>query len=167
MIGWHFKNSWSCPQEGTRTADPLFLPPYYRSKCTPLVDHRKSTCASLIRLIRQLFILHSFSIWQQARCLLSCRPVVVLLKPVTSNLSACKSKIMAASCDRENEIVNAKSIVRAFSWKAYAEDPDNDLAKSLMIAEAGEAPEEKQEATLQDQWMRLFDPAVSKALKYG
>ena len=74
---------------------------------------------------------------------------------------------MAASCDRENETVNAKRIVRAFSWKAYAENPDDDLAKSLMIAEAGEAPEQKQEATLKDQWMQLFDPAVSKALKYG
>ena len=73
---------------------------------------------------------------------------------------------MAANSDRENEIVNAKSIVRAFSWKAYAEDPNDDLAKSLMIAQAGEEPEQKQGATLKDQWMQLFDPAVGKALRY-
>ena len=74
---------------------------------------------------------------------------------------------MAANSDRENEIGNAKSIVRAFSWKAYAEDPNDDLAKSLMISQAGEEPEQKQGATLKDQWMQLFDPAVSKALGYG
>ncbi|KAM0794316.1 hypothetical protein BDR22DRAFT_895247 [Usnea florida] len=74
---------------------------------------------------------------------------------------------MAANSDRENEIGNAKSIVRAFSWKAYAEDPNDDLAKSLMIAQAGEEPEQKQGATLKDQWMQLFDPAVSKALGGG
>ena len=74
---------------------------------------------------------------------------------------------MAASDDREDNLVNVKSIVRAFSWKAYAEDPDDDLAKSLMIAEASEKPEQGQEGTLKDQWMRLFDPAVSKAFKYA
>ena len=78
----------------------------------------------------------------------------------------CKSKIMAASDDREDEIVNAKSIVRAFSWKAYAEDPGDVLAKSLMIVKAGEEPEQTQKATLNDQWKQLFDPAVSKAFKY-
>ena len=74
---------------------------------------------------------------------------------------------MAASCDRENETLSAKSIVRTFSLKAYAEDPEDDLTNSLMVVKAGEAPEQKQEATLEDQWMQLFDPAVSKALKYG
>ena len=104
IIGWQppFKDNWSRPHERSRTADPLFLPSYYRSKYTPLVDHQNATCASCVRLIWQHFILHSFGIWQQARCLLSCRPVVVLLKPIISNLDAYKSKIMAASCDWEN-----------------------------------------------------------------
>lgn len=72
---------------------------------------------------------------------------------------------MAATTEPEDDLVDPKKTVRTFSWKAYADDPDDDLAKSLVIAEASAETEEKQEKTSKEQWMQMFDPTVSRALR--
>ena len=72
---------------------------------------------------------------------------------------------MAASTVDEDDIIDAQKVVKTFSWKSYADDPDDDLAKSLVIAEASIKVEEKKEGTSTEQWMELFDPAITKALR--
>ena len=62
-----------------------------------------------------------------------------------------------------NLLEQAKNAVRKFGWKTYAENPDDELAKSLVAAEALDRQDEKDEAMLGEQWMQLFDPATSKA----
>ena len=58
---------------------------------------------------------------------------------------------------------SAKKAVRTFSWKAYADDPDNDLVKSLVVAEASTEKEQQRELTSKEQWMQIFDSAASRA----
>ena len=72
---------------------------------------------------------------------------------------------MALRSCQDDDVLEAKKAVRSFSWKTYSKDPEDDLAKSLVIAEASTRPEEKNESTLSEQWMQLFDPATSKAFK--
>ena len=64
----------------------------------------------------------------------------------------------------EGELRDAQKVVRNFSLKAYAEDPDDDLAKSLIIAEV-DAETEKSEETLKKQWMQMFERNDVQALK--
>ena len=66
----------------------------------------------------------------------------------------------------DDDLFEAKKVVRKFSWKTYAENPDDELAKSLVAAEALDRQNEKDEAMLGEQWKRLFDPATSKAFGY-
>ena len=70
---------------------------------------------------------------------------------------------MPASDDSVEQ--NAKKIVKTFSWKTYARDPDNDLAKSLVSIEACNESNTTNEATLREQWIKLFDPSIEKALQ--
>ncbi|KAL8792171.1 MAG: hypothetical protein Q9195_005267 [Heterodermia aff. obscurata] len=64
---------------------------------------------------------------------------------------------------RDDDLFEAKKVVRTFSWKTHAENPDDELAKSLVAAEALDRQDEKNEAMLGEQWRQLFDPATSKA----
>lgn len=64
---------------------------------------------------------------------------------------------------RDDDLFEAKGVIRKFSWKTYAENPDDELAKSLVAAEALDRQDEKDEAMLGEQWRQLFDPATSKA----
>lgn len=66
---------------------------------------------------------------------------------------------------QQNDIEMAQKTIRTFSWKAYAEDPDNSLTESLIVADENTKPYSKPAATLSEQWMQLFDPASAKALK--
>lgn len=67
---------------------------------------------------------------------------------------------------RDDDLFEAKKVVRKFSWKTYAENPDDELAKSLVAAEALDRQDEKDEAMLGAQWRQMFDPATSKAFGY-
>ena len=67
---------------------------------------------------------------------------------------------------RDDDLFEAKGVIRKFSWKTYAENPDDELAKSLVAAEALDRQDEKDEAMLGEQWRQLFDPATSKAFGY-
>ena len=69
-----------------------------------------------------------------------------------------------AQAELDDDVAEAQKIVKKFSWKAYAEDPDNDLAKSLVLAEARTKDKATGESTLQEQWMQLFQPSTRKAL---
>lgn len=64
---------------------------------------------------------------------------------------------------RVDDLFEAKKVVRKFSWKTYSENPNNDLAKSLIAAEALDKQNEEEEVTLNEQWRELFNPATSKA----
>lgn len=66
----------------------------------------------------------------------------------------------------DDDLFVAKQAVRSFSWKTYSEDPNNDLAESLAVADATTKADQTNEATLQEQWKELFDPAIRKAFKY-
>lgn len=59
----------------------------------------------------------------------------------------------------------AQKTIRTFSWKAYAENPDDSLIESLVVTEENTKLESEPETTLKEQWMQLFDPASRKALK--
>ena len=72
--------------------------------------------------------------------------------------------VMAALLEREDKIDDTKTIVRTFSWKTYAEDPDDALARSLVLAEAQTVSKQTEGETLRNQWMHLFD-SNQKVLK--
>ena len=66
---------------------------------------------------------------------------------------------------QQDDIEIAQKTVRTFSWKAYAENPDDSLIESLVVAEEITKLKGEPETTLKEQWMQLFDPASKKALK--
>ena len=74
---------------------------------------------------------------------------------------------MTAASEEQGDLTNAKKAVRTFSWKAYAESPDDDLTKSLVVAEASTELKDRWEGTSKEQWMQMFDPATSNAFQYA
>ena len=66
---------------------------------------------------------------------------------------------------QQDDIEIAQKTIRTFSWKAYAENPDDTLIGSLVVAEENTKLEREPGTTLREQWMQLFDPASRKALK--
>ena len=63
-------------------------------------------------------------------------------------------------CDED--LFVAQKVVRKFSWKTYSENPNDDLAKSLVAAETLDRQFEGREATLNEQWIYLFDSSKNK-----
>lgn len=66
---------------------------------------------------------------------------------------------------QQDDIEIAQKTIRTFSWKAYAENPDDSLIESLVVAEENTKLESEPGTTLREQWMQIFDPASKKALK--
>ena len=79
--------------------------------------------------------------------------------------SNCVNTAMIATLDCEENLTGVKKAVKTFSWKLYADDPDNDLAKSLVEAEATTEIQRTDEGTLREQWMQMFEPGTSQTLK--
>ena len=51
---------------------------------------------------------------------------------------------------------SGRGIVRKFSHAVYAENPDDDLTRSLVAAEATTTVPEAREPSLEQQWIQLF-----------
>ena len=75
------------------------------------------------------------------------------------------SEAMDNGDTQQDDIEVAQKTIRTFSWKAYAENPDDSLIESLVVAEENTKLETEPGTTLREQWMQLFDPASRKALK--
>ncbi|KAL8687494.1 MAG: hypothetical protein Q9218_006350 [Villophora microphyllina] len=69
---------------------------------------------------------------------------------------------MNSSHIRAEDLQEAKQLVRTFSWKTYSESPDDDLVQSLVLAEAIDTSNEKDEGTLGKQWGEIFDPLINE-----
>ncbi|KAL9607264.1 MAG: hypothetical protein Q9167_007806 [Letrouitia subvulpina] len=65
--------------------------------------------------------------------------------------------------DCEGENASARKVVKTFSWKACADEPDDDLTKSLVKVEFAKQ-HHKKEGTSSEQWLQMFDGAIEKAL---
>lgn len=73
---------------------------------------------------------------------------------------------MASGQTRSRDLSAAKQMVRTFSWKAYSDDPNDDLAQSLVVAEAIDTHTERAEGTLTKQWEELFALPSGEASKF-
>ena len=83
---------------------------------------------------------------------------------LSSSFALSRNAVMAATDEVEGQ--DAKRIVKTFSWKSYASDPENDLAKSLVTAEACTDLSNPNEPLLSEQWVQLFDRNVERTLQW-
>ena len=58
-----------------------------------------------------------------------------------------------------------KAVVRSFSWETYANGPEDGLAHPLTLADGNRGPVSENQLPLQEQWMQLFDPLVTRTLR--
>ena len=69
-------------------------------------------------------------------------------------------KIRRANMTEAEESLEGRTIVRRFSHKYFAENQDDSLASSLVVASATSTSANLVEQPPKDQWMQLFDSRI-------